>query len=1093
MSLNRLTFSLTSLIFLIALGLVFVPTSVMAHVVVGADGHTAATPAHPVVKSVTLLGAAADGYVGDDSFVIEVVFEAGNTAKLISASTVGDALLADVPAKAFDTIETNQINATTYRIRLKAAAAATTGTESSLYVGGETQAYTPAAPATGDDPARPTVTYDTIAPTVGDGTPQPMAGKSFPLNNKLTEAFDVVFQITDSATAGARDGMVDGTTFKLTASPDTVTFSNLRSLGSNKFAATVTPKPVTKNETLVTITASVMDMAGNTGMGTAEATLAARMAEEEEEEETPTPTELAAMKTGLSVKAGKFILLVRNKMNVRGLPDTLPDGAMIVEWDSMPDLEALLYSGGSIDLTRAKAPKLDHDAKADTDARDAGARDLIITEVMWAKNTALTGKSRELDHQWIEIYNPLKADVGGVTITTTKKRDFQTIADTDVLLDRLSNQVGAGWALSELGQNGSNDYDDMTDDVKSNFISMFRNNRGKEGWTKGHWSPSTETAIAGHKGTPGRLERTAAVVIATTSVPREPFVINEFGIGNSDGEDWVELRNVTDSVQNLKNLLLTSVTGLDKEEIEFHFHDKGIEIPAKGVVLIASTSPVDTDIAAGRNLEVAADDQEKTGVDSIYVVRNFELPTGKFNLILRKDYNNKFDADFKGKALEKVIDAVGSLKVDKDTADFNTDFWPLNGTGAPHGDVIEGLGQDFKGGTVYIRKDAGGGTGEHDLGKVGYSGIGYDRIAAKSDANGGTPGFANDALKDKIAGLMTGEVTISEIMVDVGGGRQHLPQWIELYNSSKTQAVNLNGWKLHIENAANGDGTLEVNTFSAMLTLGSVIISPNQTVLIASSTGRVSDPDHFPRTRVVNLWTTKAYREALEMTRRTDPILNTTGFNITLSDKDGMAVDSAGNLDGNRRTRDEPTWMLPMSEEDGRRSSLIRVYDEGVAVDGTMAAAWVSADMTNQVFSNSQTFYGDEDDFGTPGFRGGGPLPVNLSKFRPERLESGEVVIRWATESELNNAGFNILRSDTRDGEFTKINTSLIAGHGTTSERNTYEWKDTSAKPNVVYYYQIQDVSLDGKVQTLRQSRLKGDVSPAGKLTTIWGEIKALH
>ena len=114
-------------------------------------------------------------------------------------------------------------------------------------------------------------------------------------------------------------------------------------------------------------------------------------------------------------------------------------------------------------------------------------------------------------------------------------------------------------------------------------------------------------------------------------------------------------------------------------------------------------------------------------------------------------------------------------------------------------------------------------------------------------------------------------------------------------------------------------------------------------------------------------------------------------------------------------------------------------------------------------------------------------------KFRPERLDSGEIVVRWITESELNNAGFNILRSDARDGEFTQLNTKLIAGQGTTSERNVYVFPDTSAKPNVVYYYQIQDVSLDGQVQTLRITHLRGNVSAAGKLTTIWGEIKALQ
>ena len=106
------------------------------------------------------------------------------------------------------------------------------------------------------------------------------------------------------------------------------------------------------------------------------------------------------------------------------------------------------------------------------------------------------------------------------------------------------------------------------------------------------------------------------------------------------------------------------------------------------------------------------------------------------------------------------------------------------------------------------------------------------------------------------------------------------------------------------------------------------------------------------------------------------------------------------------------------------------------------------------------------DDIGTPGFIKGTPLPVNLSSFRPA-LENGEIVIRWTTESELDNAGFNILRSDSRDGEFKQVNTELIQGAGTTGERHVYKWIDTTAKPGVVYYYQIEDVSFAGERQTL--------------------------
>ena len=46
----------------------------------------------------------------------------------------------------------------------------------------------------------------------------------------------------------------------------------------------------------------------------------------------------------------------------------------------------------------------------------------------------------------------------------------------------------------------------------------------------------------------------------------------------------------------------------------------------------------------------------------------------------------------------------------------------------------------------------------------------------------------------------------------------------------------------------------------------------------------------------------------------------------------------------------------------------------------------------------------------------GDPLPVSLSHFRAELTDAG-VIIKWTTESELDNAGFNILRSETKNGD----------------------------------------------------------------------------
>ncbi len=118
------------------------------------------------------------------------------------------------------------------------------------------------------------------------------------------------------------------------------------------------------------------------------------------------------------------------------------------------------------------------------------------------------------------------------------------------------------------------------------------------------------------------------------------------------------------------------------------------------------------------------------------------------------------------------------------------------------------------------------------------------------------------------------------------------------------------------------------------------------------------------------------------------------------------------------------------------------------------------------------------------------PLPVTLSHFRAEQTGAG-VLLKWTTESELDNAGFYIYRSETKDGEFKVANPTMIQGSGTTSERSEYTWTDTTAKPNTVYYYRIEDVSHAGVREQLATVRLRGLVSATGKLITTWSDLKS--
>ena len=117
------------------------------------------------------------------------------------------------------------------------------------------------------------------------------------------------------------------------------------------------------------------------------------------------------------------------------------------------------------------------------------------------------------------------------------------------------------------------------------------------------------------------------------------------------------------------------------------------------------------------------------------------------------------------------------------------------------------------------------------------------------------------------------------------------------------------------------------------------------------------------------------------------------------------------------------------------------------------------------------------------------PLPINLSRFRAERTDEG-VVLKWTTESEVDNAGFYIYRSKKKDGVFMVVNPTMIQGAGTTGQRNEYTWTDTAAKPNTVYYYQIEDVSHTGERKRLTTVRLGGFVSASSKLLTRWADLK---
>ena len=347
-----------------------------------------------------------------------------------------------------------------------------------------------------------------------------------------------------------------------------------------------------------------------------------------------------------------------------------------------------------------------------------------------------------------------------------------------------------------------------------------------------------------------------------------------------------------------------------------------------------------------------------------------------------------------------------------------------------------------------------------------------------------------------------GQIYISEIMF-AGGGT--LPQWIEISNGSRSEQVNLGGWTLTVENAT-ADADVSVGAKAVFTIPEGTRIDPSgqndtpSTILVVTETGRNNLDGRMADGQVVNLLSDQQVELLLlGVTKRRYSLLSDIAFKITLAPPEPGVTLSATDVVGNLGADGTATWALP-TDEDGARSSILRRHipvsiGPAEPKDGEMMESWVLASDTSFAQSthlSAHSYYGLPTDVGTPGFRAGGALPVELSHFRPARnKETGAVVITWSTQSELNNAGFFIKRSQQRDGEFQIINATMIAGAGTTSEKQFYTYTDTTAQPNVVYYYQIEDVSLDGNRQTLtRGIRLKGYVGAAGKATVLWGELK---
>jgi hypothetical protein len=102
--------------------------------------------------------------------------------------------------------------------------------------------------------------------------------------------------------------------------------------------------------------------------------------------------------------------------------------------------------------------------------------------------------------------------------------------------------------------------------------------------------------------------------------------------------------------------------------------------------------------------------------------------------------------------------------------------------------------------------------------------------------------------------------------------------------------------------------------------------------------------------------------------------------------------------------------------------------------------------------------YGEVEDYVIPH-----PLSVGLSTFYASAGD-GQATLYWSTESEVNNLGFYLMRSE-NGADYVRVNENLISGHGTSETRHDYSYVDRDLTNGVTYSYKVVDVDMAG-VQT---------------------------
>jgi len=93
-----------------------------------------------------------------------------------------------------------------------------------------------------------------------------------------------------------------------------------------------------------------------------------------------------------------------------------------------------------------------------------------------------------------------------------------------------------------------------------------------------------------------------------------------------------------------------------------------------------------------------------------------------------------------------------------------------------------------------------------------------------------------------------------------------------------------------------------------------------------------------------------------------------------------------------------------------------------------------------------------------------GDLPVELSSFTAKVLRNGGVQLDWTTETEVDNYGFDVERTQLNEKDTLWEKLDFIEGHGNSNSPKEYSYTDNYTQYGS-YAYRLKQIDTDGSIE----------------------------